>query len=96
MKHSRRLSELIEPRKSKKELITSIKDYRTALFIYSSYLNENYLTMWSQIKRYGEEEFFFRDLMALLRIYYQEPNKRNKLFSSIIHYFKLCEYGETD
>jgi len=84
---NKKLSDLLFAKKETKPsrkfaLAQSIKDYRSALFIYSCYLQENYLAMSTQIERYGVSEFF-TDLANLLKIYYKEPLQRGNIYKDI-------------
>ena len=94
MKKSKRLSDILKEKPTKASLVKSIKDYRTALFIYSCYLQENYLAMGTQIKRYGEDIFFFRDFLNLLRVYYHTPLQRNNILTDLLGIYKAYGFIE--
>ena len=84
MKQSKKLSFVVPDKSRLTTLVESIKDYRSALFIYSCYLQENYNTMGCQIKRYGESDYLFRDLVSLLKIYYKGNIQRRNIYNNML------------
>lgn len=84
MKKSKKLSEVIRP--AKVINLSHIKNYEKIQTIYDEYLQQNFFTVASNIKPYGEFRFFL-DLLIYLRHKYRSEHHRHYVYDHFVELY---------